>query len=171
MNLLVTFYVLGTAYLTLGADSAATDVELRDAPEEFVRAAEDLKPEDLPNDGNDLGKEKTSKLSRLIRGALSSAASAYANDDEFRHDLEDLVRAANDAMPEDHPINENDVEEYFNQLSTLLRNRMDDKPLDERQAGVFDFFGKVVAKIKEYVGPIIKFAGKIVPALVGAVGE
>lgn len=73
--------------------AAAADAELRDVPEELVRAAEDLKTE-----------EKPSKLSRLIRGAMSSADSAAAYKDEFREDLKDLVRAANDYRMEDKPL-------------------------------------------------------------------
>jgi len=166
MNLLVVLYMLLAALLTLGADSAAADVELRDALEEFVRAAEDI----------NLG-ENPSKLSRLIRGVSLNADSTAAYDDEFRADLEYLVRAADEAMPEDFPTN--DLEDNLDKLSTLLRIRMEDMPENERHADFIDKVKKKLPKVIKFVKGAVKFVKKyvvpvakvVIPIAVMAVGQ
>merc|ERR1711875_66549 len=50
MNIIGVICVLASALTTLGASLKEDDVVLRDALQEFVRAAEDVNPEDLRDD-------------------------------------------------------------------------------------------------------------------------
>jgi len=69
MNMMVVIYALAVALTTSGAPLAADDVELRDAMQEFVRAAEEWS-RNVPNgdddDVDDLDEEKLWRLSMRL---------------------------------------------------------------------------------------------------------
>merc|ERR1711875_89175 len=103
-------------------------------------------------------------LSRLIRGVALNADSSAAYDDEFRADLEDLVLAADEAIPEDFPTN--DLEDDLDKLSTLLRIRMEDMPENERHADFIDKVKKKLPKVIKFVKGAAKFVKKYVVPIV-----
>merc|ERR1711942_645991 len=117
MNMIVVIYVLATAITSLSAPLEADDVELSNALQEFVRAAEDVDPEDLLED--------------VVQDDV--VQEILDQDDVDQDDLvEEFVRAAEDVDPEDllKDVVQDDFEE---ELSRSIQ--MDDSTEIQREAG------------------------------------
>jgi len=168
--MIVVIYVLATAITSLSAPLEADDVELSNALQEFVRAAEDVDPEDLLED--------------VVQDDV--VQEILDQDDVDQDDLvEEFVRAAEDVDPEDllKDVVQDDVvqDDFEEELSRSIQ--MDDSTEIQREAGSGKNgkkngkggIGKSIKKMLKKVGKKLKkvgkkIAGKIIGALQDVLG-
>jgi len=170
--MIVVIYVLATAITSLSSPLEADDVELSNALQEFVRAAEDVDPEGLLEDvvQDDVVQEI------LDQDDVDQDDLVFYQDDL----VEEFVRAAEDVNPED--LLEDGVQDDLEEeLSRSIQ--MDDSTEIQREAGSGKNgkkngkggIGKAITKMMKKVGKKLKkvgkkIAGKIIGALQDVLG-